>query len=116
MSESSEVKLAGASAATAARQARAAVKRELLFSGESFRAAVALAHSDQPSAAAVARMRVAELLSAMPGMGPRRAEEMLITAGVATTRRIGGLGTGQVATLAAIIDERAARRALRARA
>lgn len=115
MSEESVAKLAGSSAATAARQARAAVKRDLVFSGESLRSAVSYAHSEQPTAAAIARMRVAELLAAMPGMGPRRAAEMLTAAGIAPTRRVGGLGSGQVATLAAMIDQRAARRALRTR-
>lgn len=103
--------LAGSAAAAAARRARAEIKRELAFSGESLRRVVAACGTAE--GAAVRRMPVVELLAAMPGVGPARAEELAALAGIAPGRRLAGLGQVQVATLARIIDERAARRAAR---
>jgi hypothetical protein len=103
----------GTVGASAARQARADLKRAMEFSSESLRAAVAAAAA--PSGAAIARMPVVDLLSAMPGVGARRAEELAALAGVAPGRRLAGLGAKQLDTLAALIDERAARRLRRAR-
>ena len=95
-------------AATQARRARAQVKRDMAFSGESLRRVIALCL--EPEGANLRRMPVVELLAAMPGVGPRRADEMAERAGIAPGRRLGGLGHLQVETLTRIIDERAARR------
>lgn len=100
---------AGTAAATAARRVRADLKRGMEFSGESLRAAHRMA-AENP---AVARIPVRELLAAMPGLGPRRADDLALHAGIAPGRRLSGLGPHQLATLAALIDERAARRGSR---
>jgi guanylate kinase len=100
--------LAGTAAAAAARRARTEVKRQMEFSSESVRRVMAMC--DGPDSAPIRRMSVVELLAAMPGVGPRRAEELAGLAGVAPGRRLGGLGHQQVEALCRLIDERAARR------
>ena len=100
--------LVGSAAAGAARCARAAVKRQVTFSGESLRHVISVLQT--PEGAPIRRMPVVELLAAMPGVGPRRAEELAQLAGVAPGRRLAGLGQTQIETLAALIDVRAARR------
>lgn len=103
--------LVGSAAAAAARRARAEVKRQMAFSSESLRRVVDACHGEQ--GAHVRRMPVVELLAAMPGVGPRRAEELAALAGIAPGRRLGGLGQVQLEKLAGLIDERAARREAR---
>lgn len=103
--------LVGTAAASAARRARAEVKRQMAFTSESLRRAVAACQGEY--GAHVRRMPVVELLAAMPGVGPNRAAELAELAGVAPGRRLGGLGQLQLETLARLIDERAARRAAR---
>lgn len=100
--------VAGTAAATAARRARAEVKQQVDFSGDSLRSVVAM--SRQPEGGHIRRMTAIHLLAAMPGVGPRRAEELAELAGIAPGRRLGGLGQHQVEALASIIDARAARR------
>ena len=101
-------RLAGTTAAASARRMRAEVKRQATFSGESLRRAVASCRD--ADGGHIGRMPVVELLAAMPGVGPRRAEELAAEAGVAPGRRLAGLGHRQVERLAEIIDLRAARR------
>ena len=103
--------LSGSEAAAAARRERAAVKREVAFSGEALRRVVA--RCGQPDGRHLRRMRVVDLLAAMPGLGKRRAEDLASGAGIDATRRLGGLGTAQVDRLAAMIDNRAERRLAR---
>ncbi len=103
--------LFGSAAASAARRARAEVKRNVAFSGESLRAVISACHA--ADGVHIRRMTVVELLAAMPGVGPQRAEELAARAGIAPSRRLGGLGQVQVQTLARLIDERAVRRARR---
>jgi len=103
--------LAGSAAASAARTARAEVKRQVRFSGESLH--WALSKCREPGSEYVLRMPVLELLAAMPGVGAQRAAEMIDMAGISPSRRLGGLGPHQITTLAALIDQRAARRAAR---
>lgn len=103
--------LAGTAAASAARRARAELKRQVDFSGEALRSAVDSCRG--PQGAHLRRMPVVELLSAMPGMGRRRAEELAGLAGIPPQRRLAGLGHLQVERLAALIDARAARRMAR---
>lgn len=103
--------LAGAAAASAARRARAELKRQVDFSGEALLDAVAACRG--PHGAHLGRMPLVELLAAMPGMGRRRAEELAELAGIPPQRRLAGLGHLQVERLAALIDARAARRIAR---
>ncbi len=102
---------AGSAAAAAARAARAEIKRGMEFSGDSLREVIG--RCQDPTVPYLRRMPVQELLAAMPGIGGRRAEELIELAGVARNRRLGGLGPHQVEALASLIDERAARRAAR---
>ena len=103
--------LAGSAAASAARSARAEVKRQVRFSGESLR--WVLSRSQEPGHEYLRRMPVLELLAAMPGVGAQRAAELASLAGIAPSRRLGGLGQHQIHALAALIDQRAARRSAR---
>jgi len=103
--------LAGSAAASAARTARAEVKRQVRFSGESLR--WVLSRCQEPGSEYLRRMPVLELLAAMPGVGAQRAAEMADIAGISPSRRLGGLGPHQIEALAALIDQRAARRSAR---
>ena len=47
----------------------------------------------------IQRMRVRDLLDAAPGIGARRAYTIMTKAGISPTRRIGGLGSHQLAKL-----------------
>jgi guanylate kinase len=58
--------------------------------------------SDDP---AIARMRVLELLSALPQMGPQRAQTLMERVGISPTRRIAGLGVRQRRELLALVEK-----------
>ncbi|MFC9442707.1 integration host factor, actinobacterial type, partial [Brevibacterium sp. NPDC056947] len=74
-----------------ARQVRAEVK-SALKSGETDLAAVLKkAGKDE----ALAKMRVLDLLRSLPGVGDRRAEAAMEEVGIASSRRIKGLGVHQ---------------------
>ena len=103
--------LSGTAAASAARRARAQVKGQAEFSGHCLRSIVETCHG--PQGTHIGRMPVVELLAAMPGVGPRRAEDLAARAGIAPGRRLAGLGPVQVEMLARLIDERADRRRAR---
>lgn len=64
-------------------------------------AALDLAGQDQ----ALAKMRVVDLLGAMPRIGPVRASEIMERNNVAATRRIRGLGERQRSALLAEFDK-----------
>jgi hypothetical protein len=64
-------------------------------------AALDLAGHDQ----ALAKMRVVDLLGAMPRIGPVRASEIMERNNVAATRRIRGLGERQRSALLAEFDK-----------
>lgn len=50
---------------------------------------------------ALAGMRVAEALGALPGVGPKGVDAILTTCGIASSRRLRGLGRHQRAALVA---------------
>lgn len=81
--------------AVAARRERAAVKQELKQGRRSLRSVV-VEGRDVP---AIARMRVHEVLEAMPGTGPVRAEQIMADLGIARSRRVRGLGQHQTQSL-----------------
>ncbi len=54
----------------------------------------------------IARMRVVDLLSSFPGIGPVRAATIMSTMGIAANRRVGGLGARQVEQLTAMLSAR----------
>lgn len=83
--------------AAAARQVRADVKVRLKSSRASLADVIQEARLDQ----VVAKLRVVDLLRAMPGVGTVRAREIMQRIGIADSRRLRGLGTKQVDALLA---------------
>ncbi|MET3811642.1 integration host factor, actinobacterial type [Arthrobacter sp. UYEF3] len=88
--------------AVAARAARATAK-ERLKSGE---LSVAELLSAGETEEAIARMRVVELLEALPGIGQVRAAAIMNRLGIAASRRLRGLGIHQRRALVDFIDEK----------
>ena len=88
-----EEREAANAAASAARRTRAAVKVALRTSETSIFDVI---NSADP---ALQRMRVRELLEAVPGIGKLRAEAIMERAKISPTRRIAGLGRIQLAAL-----------------
>ncbi|WP_461171500.1 DNA-binding protein [Arthrobacter sp. Z1-9] len=87
--------------AAAARATRAAAK-ESLKNGESSAAdIISSAMEDE----AMARMKVSELLEALPGVGKVRAAAIMKQLGIAASRRLRGLGVHQRRALVDFIDE-----------
>lgn len=81
--------------AKAARQVRAALKAKVRSGEVNLIGALALAESDIN----IAKMRIAELLEAVPGFGKIRAQALLERFSISPTRRIQGLGKHQRAQL-----------------
>lgn len=96
----------GAEAALAARRGRAAVKAAIR-AGE--RTAADVAERGWADAAAPeARLRVTELLEAMPGVGPVRCARILDELAISPRKRLGGLGVRQRERLASWLRHDAA--------
>ena len=74
-----------------ARQVRAEVKAALKSGETDLAAVLQKAGKDE----ALAKMRVLDLLRSLPGVGDRRAEAAMEEVGIATSRRIKGLGVHQ---------------------
>jgi hypothetical protein len=83
--------------ATDARRRRAETKRRLK-QGETTLAAVLDAAKDD---AALSAMRVAEVIEAMPAFGPAKTARLMEQIGIASSRRIRGLGPRQRSALLA---------------
>lgn len=77
------------------RRERAAVKNRLKNSGASLSATL----KEAPTNEAIAKMKVIDLLQAMPGLGKVRAKNLMERIGISQSRRVRGLGTNQVAAL-----------------
>jgi guanylate kinase len=95
-------RVAAATAAFAARRARAAVKAAIA-SGERSALDVARAAWDDSlveTTSAERSLRVRDLLVSLPGIGPARAEAIMGSLRIAPSKRLGGLGTRQRAALA----------------
>jgi hypothetical protein len=88
--------------AAAARTTRAAAK-ERLKSGE---LTIAEVISSGESDEAIARMRIVELLEALPGIGQVRAAAIMKQLGIAASRRVRGLGIHQRRALVDFIDNK----------
>jgi hypothetical protein len=88
--------------AAAARTTRATAK-ERLKSGQ---LTIAQLISSGESDDAIARMRVAELLEALPGIGQVRAAAIMEQLGIAASRRVRGLGIHQRRALVDFIDDK----------
>ncbi|WP_323958514.1 DNA-binding protein [Arthrobacter sp. JZ12] len=77
--------------ATAARAARAELKSRL----KSGQLTVGEVINGSPHEDAIGRLRVLDLLKALPGVGEKRAAGIMEAVGIAPTRRVRGLGVHQ---------------------
>ena len=84
--------------AAASRRGRAAVKNRLKHSGASLAEVIAEGESNE----VIAKMRVNDLLQALPGIGKVRARQVMERLKISESRRVRGLGAKQVA---ALVDE-----------
>ncbi|MCU1545731.1 MAG: guanylate kinase [Homoserinimonas sp.] len=96
---------AASRAAVAARRARAAVKHAVATRERSATDVVDAAWKDEP-VPAEASLRVTELLSSIPGIGPIRVSRILDELNIATSKRVGGLGSRQRNRLREWLQER----------
>lgn len=81
--------------AAASRRERAEVKNRLKNSGASIIDVIRQGQENE----VVGKMRVIDLLQAMPGLGKVRAKALMDRLGIAESRRVRGLGVKQVAAL-----------------
>lgn len=88
--------------AAASRRERAEVKNRLKHSGASI---VDVLRQGQENDV-IAKMRVLDLLQAMPGLGKVRARQMMERLSISESRRVRGLGANQVAALEREFDTR----------
>ena len=86
-------RIAAGKAAVAARQARAAVKRTI--ADRSRTALEAAQHAWSFPDSAEAGLRVRELLTSIPGLGPTRVAKAMADLEISEKKRVGGLGTRQ---------------------
>ena len=90
--------------ATAARAERADIKAKL----KSGQATVAEVIDSGRTVEAIGRLRVAELLESLPGVGKVRAAKIMDTVGIAHSRRVRGLGVHQRKALLDLLEPGAA--------
>ncbi|QBR91342.1 integration host factor, actinobacterial type [Nocardioides euryhalodurans] len=90
-----EQRAAALEKAAASRRERAEVKNRLKHSG----ASIADVLSEGEHNEVIGKMRVLDLLQAMPGLGKVRARQLMERLGIAESRRVRGLGAKQVAAL-----------------
>ncbi|MCW2789995.1 MAG: ribosomal protein [Aeromicrobium sp.] len=88
--------------AAVARQLRAEVKTRLKTS----RASLTEVIQESKVNDVVAKLKVVDLLQAMPGVGKVRAQEIMQRIGIADSRRLRGLGANQVKALLAEFADR----------
>lgn len=98
-------RVAAARAAVAARRARASVKLAVHDRVRSAVDVVEAAWSD-PTATAEASLRVRELLTSIPTLGPTRAAKAMEQLGISESKRVGGLGVRQRRKLVAWLTQR----------
>ncbi len=95
-------RVAASAKAVHIRTKRAEVKRQLKDSVISWRELLAVADVDD----IVAGMKVVSALESLPGIGRIKAAAIMEKCGVATSRRLRGLGPHQVAALCSVLDSR----------
>jgi guanylate kinase len=93
-----ETRRRNAELAIAARRERSKIKSALKEGSLSMREIF------DSSSAAAQRMRVIELLTSLPQMGPLRAESLMEKVGISRTRRIAGLGVRQRRELLTLVE------------
>lgn len=98
---------AASEAAIAARRARAQVKKGVA-AGDRLATAVLAAAQEDPTGVE-GRMRVSELLRAVPALGVVKTPRVMEQLGIAPSKRLGGLGRRQVEGLGAFLEERESR-------
>ena len=81
--------------AAASRRERADVKGRLKASSLTIKEVLAQGQANE----VIGKMRVVDLLQAMPGLGKVRATQLMERLGIAESRRVRGLGAKQVAAL-----------------
>jgi guanylate kinase len=86
-------RVAASHAAVAARRARAAVKHDVATRARSARDVLDVAWTDPASAEA--GLRVRELLTSVPTLGPARAAKVMTELGIAESKKAAGLGIRQ---------------------
>lgn len=92
---SPEQRSAALAKAADARRARAELKDKLKHAGTSLREVIELGENDE----VIGKMRVSAVLEAMPGVGKVRAARIMEQVGIASSRRVRGLGAKQKAAL-----------------
>jgi guanylate kinase len=102
-----EARAAAAARGVAARQLRATVRTGLAGGTTRLADVLADARRDDVRGRALARMKVVDLVSSFPRIGPVRAAALMERLGIAANRRVGGLGHHQAeALLEALGEER----------
>lgn len=94
---SASERAAALEAAARARKIRAAIKADLKSGKRSLREVIELGKSDD----VVGKMKVSALIEALPGVGKVRATAVMEKVGIASSRRIRGLGIHQTRDLLA---------------
>ena len=92
---SDEQRAAALQKATAVRSARRVFKEQLAAGEFTLADAIARAKADE----ALAGIRVHDLVQCLPGIGPKRAAQIMEEIGISSARRVRGLGQHQVAAL-----------------
>ncbi|GAA3673234.1 hypothetical protein FB459_2525 [Yimella lutea] len=88
--------------AAEARRRRAAVKNRLKNSQGSLQEVIDSGRNDE----IIGKMKVSALLESMPGVGKVRAAQIMDEIGIASTRRLRGLGNHQIAALLERFEKR----------
>jgi transposase len=96
-----EERAAALEKAAAARATRAMVKNKLKMGSSTVAEVLELGDADE----AIGRLKVSELLEALPGVGKVRATAMMTQVGIAPTRRLRGLGVHQRRTLLELLEQ-----------
>lgn len=91
--------------AAVARQIRADIKVKLKSSSASLHEVIAESKANE----VIAKLKVVDLLQAMPGVGKVRAQEIMRRLSIAESRRLRGLGANQISALIAEFNERTER-------
>lgn len=97
-------RIAAGKAAVAARRARAAVKADVASRARTALDVAEQAWSDPESAEG--SLRVRELLTSVPTLGPTRVARVMTQLGIADSKRVGGLGVRQRVKLRAYLIQR----------
>ncbi len=101
-------RVAAAQAAVAARRARAAIKQAIHDKTRTALEVVELAWTGE-SAHAESSLRVRELLTSIPTLGPTRVAKVMTELGIAESKRVGGLGIRQRKRLVEWLEDRESR-------